>query len=137
MFWQVQYWTFHDRDIAPLGQDLEETNRNLDELTDLALQLQQETGVKLLWATSNLFAHPCYASGASTNPQAHVFAMAAAQVKKGMEVAKKLGAEGFGMLCMIYAFLGLIGLVSNCSTLSAIAFSVLGRPGRLSKFAQY
>lgn len=97
---QVRFWTFHDRDISPLGEDLQETNRNLDELTDLALQLQQETGVKLLWATSNLFALPYYACGASTNPQAHVFAMAAAQVKKGMEVAKKLGAEGFGTPCM-------------------------------------
>lgn len=52
--------------------------------------------MKLLWATSNLFAHPQYACGASTSPDAHVFAMAAAQVKKGMEVAKRLGAEGFG-----------------------------------------
>lgn len=86
------------RDLAPLGQNWKQTNCNLDELSDLALQLQQETGVRLLWGTCNLFAHPCYANGASTNPDAHVFAMAAAQVKKGLEVAKKLGAEGFGGL---------------------------------------
>ena len=79
-----------------MGSTLEETNRYLDEMTDLALELQQQTGVKLLWATCNLFAHSTYACGASTNPDAHIFAMAAAQVKKGLEVAKKLGAEGFG-----------------------------------------
>ncbi len=73
-----------------------ENDQNLDEMVDLALQLQKETGVKLLWATCNLFAHPVYACGASTNPDAAVFAMAAAQVKKGLEIAKKLGAEGFG-----------------------------------------
>ena len=86
----------HSRDIAPMGEDLDETNRNLDIMTDEALRLQNETGVSLLWATCNLFAHPFYANGASTNPDAHVFAMAAAQVKKGLEIAKKLGASGFG-----------------------------------------
>ena len=79
-----------------MGSSLAETNRNLDEMVDLALELQQETGIRLLWATCNLFAHPMYACGAITNPDAHVVAMAAAQVKKGLEVAKKLGAEGFG-----------------------------------------
>ncbi|XP_064395300.1 uncharacterized protein LOC135342500 isoform X1 [Halichondria panicea] len=91
----VKYWCFHDRDIAPMGADLKTTNQNLDKMVDLALQLQKETGVKLLWATCNLFAHPVYACGASTNPDAAVFAMAAAQVKKGLEIAKKLRAEGF------------------------------------------
>lgn len=79
-----------------MGKDLDETNCNLDDMTDFALELQKKTGVKLLWATCNLFAHPMYCNGATTNPDAHVFAMAAAQVKKGLEVAKKLGAEGFG-----------------------------------------
>lgn len=91
----IKYWAFHDRDIAPMGEDLTETNTNLDKMVDLALELQNKTGVSLLWATSNLFASPVYANGASTNPDAHVFAMAAAQVKKCMEVAKKLGAQGF------------------------------------------
>ena len=84
------------RDVAPVGKDWAETNVFLDEIADYILGLQKQTGVKLLWTTSNLFAHPCYACGASTNPDAHVFAMAAAQVKKGLEVAKKLGGEGFG-----------------------------------------
>ena len=79
-----------------MGSNWKETGLFLDELTDLAAELQAQMGVKLLWATCNLFANPIYASGASTNPDAHVFATAAAQVKKGLECAKKLGAEGFG-----------------------------------------
>ncbi len=85
-----------------MADTLEQTNKNLDEMTDLALKLQKETGVKLLWATCNLFAHSTYACGAITSPDAHVFAMAGAQVKKGLEMAKKLGAEGFGKECFIY-----------------------------------
>ncbi|KAL8582164.1 hypothetical protein ACOMHN_004083 [Nucella lapillus] len=91
----VKYWTFHDRDIAPEGDNLKQSAEYLDEITDLALQLQKKTGVKLLWATCNLFAHPRYMNGASTNPDAHVVAYAAAQLKKGLDVGKKLGAENF------------------------------------------
>jgi xylose isomerase len=54
----IEYYTFHDRDIAPEGLTIQETNKNLDELIALAKQLQQETGVKLLWGTANLFSHP-------------------------------------------------------------------------------
>jgi len=91
----VKYWTFHDRDIAPEGDNLAESNKNLDEIVKLAGELQEKTGVKLLWATCNLFAHARYMNGASTNPDAHVFAYAASQVKKGLDVALKLGAENF------------------------------------------
>ncbi|BFZ00160.1 hypothetical protein BsWGS_03199 [Bradybaena similaris] len=91
----VKYWTFHDRDISPEGQTLAESNKNLDGIADLVDQLQKKTGVKLLWATCNLFSHPRYMNGASTNSDAHVFAYAAAQVKKGLEVAHRLGAENF------------------------------------------
>ncbi|XP_029957786.1 xylose isomerase-like [Salarias fasciatus] len=91
----VKYYTFHDRDMSPEGATLEETNRNLDEMTDLALQLQNETGVKVLWVTCNLFAHPRYMNGAATNPDCHVLAYAGAQLKKGLDIAKKLGAENF------------------------------------------
>jgi len=91
----VKYWTFHDRDIAPEGANLEATNRNLDQLVDLADQLQKQTGIKLLWATCNLFSHPRFMNGAATNPDAHVVAHAAAQLKKGLEIAKRLGAENY------------------------------------------
>lgn len=90
-----KYWAFHDRDIAPEGATLAESNANLDQLVDLAAELQKKTGVKLLWATCNMFHNPRYMHGAATSCDAYVTAYAAAQVKKGLEVAQKLGAENF------------------------------------------
>ncbi|HRI83212.1 MAG TPA: xylose isomerase, partial [Opitutaceae bacterium] len=70
-------------------------NRNLDKLVAHAKDLQKATGVKLLWGTANLFSNPRYMCGAATNPDAHVFAYAAAQVKKALEVTKALGGENY------------------------------------------
>lgn len=78
----IRYFTFHDRDIAPEGETIEETEKNLDEIVKFIKELQKETGVKCLWGTANLFSNPRYMNGAATNPDAHVFAYAAAQVKK-------------------------------------------------------
>ena len=89
------FWCFHDRDIAPEAESLGETNRMLDEIVDLAKTLQNDTGVKLLWGTANLFSHPRYAHGASTSPDPAVFAHAAAQVKKAMDVTQHLGGENY------------------------------------------
>jgi len=75
------FYAFHDRDIAPEGATLAESNKNLAALVAHAKQLQKSTGVKLLWGTANLFSNPRYMNGAATNPDAHVFACAAAQVK--------------------------------------------------------
>jgi len=91
----VKFWTFHDRDIAPEGKDLAETNKNLDAVVDLAEKLQQETGIRPLWGTANLFTNKRYMNGASTNPDAHVFAYAAAQVKKAIEITHRLGGAGY------------------------------------------
>ena len=92
---QAPFWCFHDRDIAPEGRSLAESNRNLDQLVTHAKQLQRATGVKLLWGTANLFSHPRYMCGAATNPDAHVFAYAAAQVKKALEVTHELGGANY------------------------------------------
>ena len=92
---QSPFWCFHDRDIAPEGQSLAESNKYLDALIDHAKDLQKATGIKLLWGTANLFSNPRYMRGASTNPDAHVFAYAAAQVKKALEVTKELGGENY------------------------------------------
>ncbi len=89
------FWCFHDRDIAPEGRTLAESNRNLDALIAHAKQLQKATGVKLLWGTANLFSNPRYMCGGATNPDAHVFAYAAAQVKKALEVTQELGGENY------------------------------------------
>ncbi len=91
----MPFFCFHDRDIAPEGASLRESNRNLDEIVKLAKQLMASSPTRLLWATSNLFHHPRYMHGAATSPEPKVFAYAAAQVKKTLEVAKELGGENF------------------------------------------
>jgi xylose isomerase len=92
---EAPFWAFHDRDIAPEGATLAESNRNLDALVAHAKAHQKESGVKLLWGTANLFSNPRYMCGAATNPDAHVFAYAAAQVKKALEVTHELGGDGY------------------------------------------
>jgi xylose isomerase len=92
---RVPFYCFHDRDIAPEGRTLAESNRNLDRLVDHAKSLQRATGVKLLWGTANLFSNRRYMCGAATNPDAHVFAYAAAQVKKALDVTKALGGQNY------------------------------------------
>ena len=89
----IKYYTFHDRDVAPEGKNIDESNANLDAVVDLLEKLQNETGIKLLWSTQNLFSHPRYMNGGSTNPNAHVFAYACSQAKKVLEINKRLGGE--------------------------------------------
>ena len=92
---QAPFWCFHDRDIAPEGRSLAESNKYLDAIVAHASALQKATGIRLLWGTANLFSNPRYMCGASTNPDAHVFTYAAAQVKKALEVTKELGGENY------------------------------------------
>jgi xylose isomerase len=91
----VDYYCFHDRDIAPEGGSLKETNAILDHICGLAKKLQDDTGVKLLWNTTNAFSHRRFANGASTNPDAAVFAYAASQIKKQLELGKELGGQNY------------------------------------------
>jgi xylose isomerase len=89
------FYAFHDRDVAPEGKNLAETNKNLDAIVKVLKEEQQRTGVKLLWGTACLFAHPRYVHGAATSCNAEVFAYAAAQVKKALEVTHELGGAGY------------------------------------------
>ncbi len=91
----VRYYCFHDRDVAPEGASWREFKANLDALTDDALGYQERTGTQLLWGTANLFTHPRYAGGASTNPDPEVFAYAAAQVTHMLSVTKRLGGTNY------------------------------------------
>ncbi len=91
----VDYYCFHDRDVAPECATLAESNKALDAVADELEKAQKETGKKLLWGTACLFAHPRYCQGAATSPNANVFAYAAAQVKKAMDVTHRLGGEGY------------------------------------------
>ena len=91
----LPYWTFHDRDVAPEGSGLRESNAMLDTVLERAAKKMQDTGVKLLWGTANLFSHPRYMSGAATNPNPEVYAYAAAQVKHALEWTARLGGENY------------------------------------------
>ncbi|CAN1228853.1 Xylose isomerase [Linum grandiflorum] len=91
----VDYWCFHDRDIAPEGNTLKESNANLDEVVALAKELQQGSKIKPLWGTAQLFVQPRYMHGAATSSELGVYAYAAAQVKKAMEVTHYLGGENY------------------------------------------
>ncbi len=89
------YYAFHDRDVAPEGATLAESNKNLDAVVKVFKEEQQRTGVKLLWGTANLFSNKRYMHGAATSCNADVFAYAAAQVKKALEVTHELGGVGY------------------------------------------
>ena len=91
----IDYYCFHDRDIAPEGATLAETNARLDEIADLLEELMKKSGKKLLWGTANCFGNKRYMHGAGTAPNADVFAFAAAQIKKAIEITVKLGGEGY------------------------------------------
>lgn len=91
----VPFFAFHDRDIAPEGSTLQETNKNLDVIVTMIKEYMQTSNVKLLWNTANMFTNPRFVHGAATSCNADVFAYAAAQVKKGLETAKELGAENY------------------------------------------
>lgn len=92
---QLEYFAFHDRDIAPEGASLTESNQRLDRIVDLIEPLMKETGKKLLWGTANLFSNPRYMHGAGTSCNADAFAFAAAQVKKALEISVRLNAAGY------------------------------------------
>ena len=89
------FYAFHDRDIAPEGKTLAETNKNLDAVVKVLKEEQKRTGIKLLWGTANLFSNPRFVHGASTSCNADVFAFAGAQVKKALEVTQELGGSGY------------------------------------------
>jgi xylose isomerase len=91
----VPYFCFHDRDMAPEGRTFAESTANLLAILDDAEAHMARTGVRLLWGTANLFSHPRYAAGASTNPDPEVFAYAAAQVKVMLEATHRLGGANY------------------------------------------
>lgn len=91
----IEYYCFHDVDVAPEGKTLEESVKNLEEMTDYLLEKQKKTGIKLLWATANMFGDKKFMAGAGTSPFADVFAVAAGKVKAAIDAAIKLGATGY------------------------------------------
>lgn len=91
----IEYYCFHDVDVAPEGKTLAESVKNLEEMTDYLLEKQKKTGIKLLWATANMFGDKKFMAGAGTSPFSDVFAVAAGKVKAAIDAAIKLGATGY------------------------------------------
>lgn len=91
----IEYFCFHDRDMAPEMESLEESNEALDKVSDYVLEKMKGTNIKCLWGTANCFNNERYLSGAGTSPSADVFAYAAAQIKKAMDITKKLGGTNY------------------------------------------
>jgi xylose isomerase len=89
------FFCFHDLDMAPAGDTLRESRSNLDFMVDRAGLKMEESGVRLLWGTANLFSHPRYAAGAATNPDPEVFAYAAAQVRDALEATHRLDGQNY------------------------------------------
>ncbi len=89
------FYAFHDRDVAPEGDSLRQSNQNLDSVVQVLKAEQERTGVQLLWGTACLFAHPRFVHGAATSCNADAFAFAAAQVKKALEITLELQGEGY------------------------------------------
>ncbi len=91
----IKYFCFHDVDIVPEAEDINETNRRLDEITDYILEKMQGTDIKCLWGTANMFGNPRFMNGAGSTNSADVYCFAAAQVKKALELTVKLGGKGY------------------------------------------
>ena len=91
----VEYFCFHDVDIVPEADNIKETNRRLDEISDYILEKMKETGIKCLWGTANMFGNPRFMNGAGSSNSADVFCFAAAQVKKALDITVKLGGRGY------------------------------------------
>ena len=91
----TEFFCFHDRDMSPEGENVKETNKLLQNFSELAKNKQEESGVKLLWGTANLFSHPRYMNGAATNPDFDVVAYAGSQVKAALDATIKLGGENY------------------------------------------
>ena len=91
----IEYFCFHDVDLVPEAEDIKETNRRLDEISDYILVKMKETGIKCLWGTANMFSNPRFMNGAGSTNSAEVFCFAAAQIKKALDITVKLGGKGY------------------------------------------
>lgn len=91
----IEYYCFHDVDLIAEGDSIEEYEANLKEIVAYAKQKQQETGIKLLWGTANVFGHKRYMNGAATNPNFDVVARAAVQIKNAIDATIELGGENY------------------------------------------
>ena len=91
----VDYYCFHDVDVAPEGRTLSESTDNLNEMTEYLLSKQKQYGKSLLWGTANMFSDKKFMAGAATSCSADVFAAAAGKVKAALDATIRLGGKGY------------------------------------------
>jgi xylose isomerase len=91
----IEYFCFHDKDIAPEGNSLAEFQENLDVIVPIIKEQMSKYNIKLLWGTANLFSNPRYVHGAGTSCNADVYAYGAAQIKKALDITIELGGTGY------------------------------------------
>ncbi|MGN0570614.1 MAG: xylose isomerase [Candidatus Fimenecus sp.] len=91
----IPYFCFHDVDLVPETDDINETNKRLDEISDYILAKMEKTGIKCLWGTANMFSNPRFMNGAGSTNSAEVFCFAAAQIKKALDLTVKFGGKGY------------------------------------------
>ena len=91
----IEYFCFHDVDLVPEDEDINATNARLDEISDYILEKKNETGIKCLWGTANMFSNPRFMNGAGSTNSADVFCFAAAQIKKALDLTVKFGGKGY------------------------------------------
>lgn len=91
----IGYYCFHDVDLCDEADTIEEYESNLKEVVAYLKQKQQETGIKLLWGTANVFGHARYMNGAATNPDFDVVARAAVQIKNAIDATIELGGSNY------------------------------------------
>lgn len=91
----IEYYCFHDVDLVPEAEDINETNARLDEISDYILEKTKGTNIKCLWGTANMFNNPRFMNGAGSTNSADVYCFAAAQIKKALDITVKLGGKGY------------------------------------------
>jgi len=91
----IPFFCFHDVDLVPEAEDIKETNRRLDDISDYILAKMKETGIKCLWGTANMFSNPRFMNGAGSTNSADFFCFAAAQIKKALDLTVKFGGKGY------------------------------------------
>jgi xylose isomerase len=90
----AEYYCFHDVDVVGNGTVFE-IEKRLDKYVPFIKKIQQQTGVKLLWGTANLFSHPRYMNGAATNPDFTVVTNAGTQLRNAIHATIELGGENY------------------------------------------
>ncbi|MDZ7738169.1 MAG: xylose isomerase [Bacteroidales bacterium] len=88
------FYCFHDTDLVGDGSVFE-IEKRLEKIIPLLKEKQDETGIKLLWGTANLFSNPRYMNGAATNPDFKVLPHVAVQLKNAIDATIALGGENY------------------------------------------